>query len=226
MDISDFKHGSKLLLGATVVFLIVSFFDWFQVNDIGFANMWHGIGFLAGLLAVALLVWEGLRFANIDVSVPIGPAMVSAFLAILTLLCTLIRFIDTPGSDVPGVIDVSRTFWAWLGLLFAILIVVFAYVNMKAAGHSITDMKNSVVTAGGAAAAAAKSSTDGDDAPAAPAAPTAPAAPAAPEAPAAPAAAAPAAAAPAAEETAEAAADEGAAAADKPEGEPPATAPA
>ena len=63
--------------------------------------------------------------------------MVSAFLAILTLVFTFIRCIDTPGYSVPGVIDFGRTFWAWLGFLLAILMVVFAYANMKAAGHSI-----------------------------------------------------------------------------------------
>ena len=216
MDISNFKHASKVLLGVTALFLIVSFFNWFQVNDIGFASMWHGLGSSQALLAIALLVWEGLRFANIDVAVPVGPAMVSAFLAILTLVFTFIRWIDTPGYSVPGVIDVGRTFWAWLGLLLAILMVVFAYANMKAAGHSIGDMRDSVVAAGGAAAAAAKSATDKDDtaaqsapqaAPAAPVTPEAPAAPPAPQPPAAPPAAPPSTPPPAAEH-AEAAEDE------------------
>ena len=38
------------------------------------------VGLVIGLLAIALLVWEALRLANISVALPVGPAMVSAFL--------------------------------------------------------------------------------------------------------------------------------------------------
>ena len=65
MDISKLSHGAKLVLAGTVAFLLVSFFNWQEVEfgDIASAgvSMWHGVGILAGLLALALLVWEGLR---------------------------------------------------------------------------------------------------------------------------------------------------------------------
>ena len=32
MDISKLTHGAKLVLGATIVFLIVSFFHWFEIS--------------------------------------------------------------------------------------------------------------------------------------------------------------------------------------------------
>ena len=64
--------------------------------------MWHGVGFLAGILALALIVWEGISFANIDLAVPVTPSMVTAFLAILTLVFTFIRLIEHAREACPG----------------------------------------------------------------------------------------------------------------------------
>ena len=35
MDISKLSHGAKVVLGAGIVFLITSFFNWFEVTDAG-----------------------------------------------------------------------------------------------------------------------------------------------------------------------------------------------
>ena len=48
--------------------------------------MWHGWGVLAGLLAIAIIVWEGLRLANMKIEIGLTPAMVTAALAILLLV--------------------------------------------------------------------------------------------------------------------------------------------
>jgi hypothetical protein len=97
--------------------------------------MWHGWGVLAGLIAIALLVWEAIRLANINVALPVTPAMTSAALAILLLIATVIKFL----AD-----NEFRTFWAWLGLALAIAIVVGAWMNMRAAGESMADVKASL----------------------------------------------------------------------------------
>ncbi len=198
MDISKLTHGAKLVLGGTILFLIVSIFNWQAVDtvvgSIGI-NMWHGWGVLAGLIAIAIIVWEGLRLANMKIEIGLTPAMVTAALAILLLFFTVLKFL---------VSNEFRTFWAWLGLLLAILVAVGAWVNMKQLGESVAEMGTSMKTAASSAAAAAKAATDkGDGAPAA----AAPAAPA-PEPPAAPVVEAPAVetpapAAPAAEATTE-----------------------
>ncbi len=121
--------------------------------------MWHGWGVLAGLVAIAIIVWEGLRLANMKIEIGLTPAMVTAALAILLLVFTVLKFL---------VSNEFRTFWAWLGLLLAILIAVGAWVNMKQLGESVSEMGASMKTAASSAAAAAKSATDkGDDAPAA-----------------------------------------------------------
>jgi hypothetical protein len=185
MDIKQLTHGAKVVLGATIAFLIVSLFHWQEVSFLNVSagvNMWHGWGVLAGLLAIAIIVWEGLRLANLKIEIGLTPAMVTAALAILLLVFTVLKFL---------VSNEARTFWAWLGLLLAIAVCVGAWMNMKALGESISEMGASMKTAASSAAAAAKTATEkGDAAPAAPAAPEASAAPEAPVAPEAPAAAA------------------------------------
>jgi hypothetical protein len=191
MDMSKLTHGAKLVLGTTIAYLIVSFFTWFEVDINGFGgggvSGWSGIGFLAGLLAIAIIVWEGLRLANMKVEIGLTPAMVTAALAVLLLVFAFIRFISKPGS---GLVEdaFDRTIWAWLGIILAIAIVVSAWANMKMAGESISEMGASMKSAASSATAAAKAATDKDDAPAAAApaapAPTAPAPPPAAETPA------------------------------------------
>ena len=58
-NFKDLTTGAKLVLGATVLFLIVSIFNWFELDeavgvDVGF-SMWNGVGWIAGLLAIAIL---------------------------------------------------------------------------------------------------------------------------------------------------------------------------
>ena len=158
MDISKLSHGAKLVIGGTVAFLIVSIFNWQEVEFAGIASagrsMWHGWGVLAGLLAIALLVWEAIRLANIDLTLPVTPAMTSLFLAILLGLFTVIKFL----AD-----NEFRTFWAWLGLILAILIVVGAFLNMQAAGESFQSMKSQVTSAASGAATAARGAADRDE---------------------------------------------------------------
>ena len=176
MDISKLTHGIKLVLGASIAFLIVSVFKWQEIDFQGISsvgvNMWHGWGVLAGLLAIVIIVWEGLRLANMKIEIGLTPAMVTAALAILLLFFTVLKFL---------VSNEFRTFWAWLGLLLAIFIAVGAFMNMQATGESIAEMGSSMKAAAGSAAAAAKAATDkGPDDAVAASAPAAPAAPATP----------------------------------------------
>ena len=154
MDISKLSHGAKLIIGGTVAFLIVSIFNWQEVDtgiiSVG-RSMWHGWGVLAGLLAIGLLVWEVIRLANMNVAMPVTPAMTSAALAILLAIFTVLKFL---------VDNEFRTFWAWLGLILAIAIVVGAWLNMQAAGEGLADVRSQVSAAAAVAPAAARSATD------------------------------------------------------------------
>lgn len=179
---NDLTTGAKVVLGATVAFLIVSFFHWQEV-DLGVVeagrNMWHGWGVLAGLLAILLLAWEALRLASVKIDLPVSASMAGAVVAALVALATILKFL---------VDNEFRTFWAWLGLIFAIVMVVGAWLNMQSAGESLSDMRTQFA----GAAAAARGAVDRDDAPAstppAPSEPTPPAdeAPSDPDAPRAP----------------------------------------
>lgn len=194
MDISKLSHGAKVVLVATIVFLIVSFFNWQEVELGAFGSagvsMWHGVGWIAGLLAIVIVVWQAIRLANINLEVGVTPSMVTAALSVLLVFFTVIKVL---------VDNEFRTFWAWLGLALSIVIVVGAWMNMQAAGESLGDVRDRVssMTAGAGGAGAA----------------------AAPEAPAAPAPAAPAPAAPAVEAAAESAEGAADAAADETPGQ-------
>ena len=147
---NELSHGAKVVLGATIAFLIVSFFSWFHYTgpgkdeleaigaDTGI-TMWHGVGWIAGLLAIGLLVWQAIRLANIEFEIGVTPAMITAALSVLVLIFALIRWLDKPGGDFVG-----RTFWSWLGLAFAIVMVVGAWLNMRAAGEGLTDIRDQI----------------------------------------------------------------------------------
>jgi amino acid transporter len=147
--LAELSHGAKVVLGAAIALLVFSFFDWFQYADIGFANMWNGIGVLAGLLLIALIVWQAIRLANINTEVGVTPSMVTAALSVLLVIFVAIRFLDKPGPSIANE-GVDRTIWAWLGLILAIVIVVGAWMNMRAAGEGLADVRDRVssMTAG------------------------------------------------------------------------------
>jgi len=155
MDISKLPYGAKLVPAGAVLFLIVSIFNWQEVDFGGIASagvsMWHGWGVLAGLVAIGLIVWEGLRIANIKVEFGLSPTMVSAGLSVLLILFTFLKFV----AD-----NEFRTFWAWLGLILAILIVLAAFANMRSGGESLSDMRSSVAAAASSAAGAVKAAAE------------------------------------------------------------------
>jgi hypothetical protein len=147
---NDLTTGAKIVLGATIAFLIVSFFSWFhytgpgkdELDAIGAdtgITMWHGVGWIAGLLAIGLLVWQAIRLANIELEIGVTPSMITAALSVLVLIFAVIRWLDKPGGDFVG-----RTFWSWLGLLFAIVMVVGAWMNMQAAGESLGSIRDQI----------------------------------------------------------------------------------
>ena len=158
-NLAQLSHGAKVVLGAAIALLVVSFFDWFQYADIGFANMWNGIGVLAGLLLIALIVWQALRLANINLEIGVTPSMITAALSVLLLIFVAIRWLDKPGPSIANE-GVGRTFWAWLGIILAIVIVVGAWMNMRAAGEGLADVRSQVSAAAASAGAAAKGAAD------------------------------------------------------------------
>jgi hypothetical protein len=150
--LAEINHGAKVVLGASILFLIISFFNWQEVDlgafgDAG-VSMWHGVGWIAGLLAIAIIVWQAIRLSNLNLEIGVGPAMVTAFLALLLLLFTVIKFF----AD-----DDFRTWAAWVGLILAIVVAGGAWANMKLTGESIADLQKLGGGTGGAGGGAGTS---------------------------------------------------------------------
>jgi hypothetical protein len=180
MDISKLSNGSKLVLGGGILALIISFFHWQNVDTVlGSAHRseWHGWGFLAVIVLLIILAWELSALFGMRPSLPVSSTIVTVLLAGLLILLTLLKVL---------VDNEFRTFWAWLGLILAVIVGAGAWLEMQAAGETFADVKSTVTSAASNAAAAARSAADSGDAEgstATPAAPTAPAPPATPPAP-------------------------------------------
>jgi hypothetical protein len=140
--VKKLNTGAQVIFGAGLLFLIFSFFNWYEIKHTSYGeSMWHGVGFVAGLLLIAVLVWEGLKIAGTNIQLGISSTMVTFGLTLLLLLFTLIRVLAKPGGGFADSI-VTRTIWLWLGFILAIVMVGGAWLNMQAAGESLADMKS------------------------------------------------------------------------------------
>jgi hypothetical protein len=166
MDLSKLTIGSKVILGLGVLLLIDSFLHWQEVSfgpvSAG-VSMWHGWGILIGLLLLAILAWEAAQIAGIKIALgPLSPSMITAALSALLVLFALIKVLTNSYVAM----------WAWIGLVLSAGIAAGAWLSMKAAGESLSDLKTSVATAASNATAAAKTATSPPESSSAPAAPS------------------------------------------------------
>ena len=131
--LSKLSREAQVVLGGGLLLLILSFFPW-QEASVSFGtlsvsrslNEWHGIGFLAALLVIAMLVWEVLRLMAVNVSLgTLSPGLVSFGLAVLMVLFTVIAFFDK--SDF-------RNWPAWIALIVALVVAAAAVMRARAEG--------------------------------------------------------------------------------------------
>lgn len=134
-DMSKMSTASKITLGATLVYFIDSFLPWnracfgggqlFGVNvpsACASANLWHGVGFIAVLLALALLVEEGMKVAGVKMSINMPVGTVVLGLAGGIVLFTILKIL----------IDHSFLSWgAWLGLILSLVIGYGGYLRFQ-----------------------------------------------------------------------------------------------
>lgn len=164
------SRETQAVLAASVLYLIMSFLDWQQVSfsfiTVG-RSEWHGVGVIAGLLVIVLLLWEAARLLEVKIELgPLTPGLISIGLALLLLLFTVITFITH---------DTARHWPAWVGLLLAIVVAGAALVRARAEGVELPSRATGGATSPFAASADAE--------PAAYAAPSAPPAETPPESP-------------------------------------------
>jgi hypothetical protein len=180
-QVKSLSRETQVVLGCAVLFLIISFLDWQQVSfsstfvsgAVGL-NLWHGIGVVAGLLVIALLIWELVRLFGVNT--PTGNVTeghVSIALALALALFTVIAFFDK---------STARHWPAWIGLILALVIAVAAVVRAREEGVQLPTKTASPAAEAAAPAAAEPVAAEPAPAPAEPE-PEAetPEAPAAPE---------------------------------------------
>ena len=131
-QLKELPREAQITLGALVLFVIFSFFDWQQVSVGPFTvgrTLWHGIGLITIIVALAYLVWEIGRALHYDRDIgQVTPPMTSAGFAIGLLVFTVITFLDW--SDY-------RHWPQWIGLLLSIVIAVVAFKRAKDEGVEV-----------------------------------------------------------------------------------------
>jgi hypothetical protein len=125
MKFAELGRGTQLLLVAGILLLIDSFLDWQQVSAAGItagASMWHGVGVVAGLLLIALLVWEVAQVTGVtrNLELPVSAALVSVALAVGVTAFAVIKFL---------VANEARHWPAWIGLILAVVIAVGGWLR-------------------------------------------------------------------------------------------------
>jgi hypothetical protein len=119
-DMARMSTGSKILMGAGLLLFIDLFLPWqsagfFSINGFG------GIGILVALLVIALLVWEGLLIAGVNINMgTTSPALISAILGGAAALFTIILFLTRLTAVSIG---------AFIGLILALILAYGAYVR-------------------------------------------------------------------------------------------------
>jgi hypothetical protein len=123
------KTADYVIAGGTLLFLILSFFTWYDLSDdeffgVGFAvSGWTGSGGVktAFFLFVLAAVWSALpAFYDVDLGFP--RSWITVGLAALGVLLALFAWFDT--------FDFEFSLWALLGLLTAVAILVGAVLSL------------------------------------------------------------------------------------------------
>jgi hypothetical protein len=124
------RPEALVVLGGALLYLVCSFFQW-QHFTVTIAvtvrwsfNEWHGIGVIACVLAVLLVVWEVARIVGFPLSwASLSASFVSLALAVLLFLFTVLTFLSRGDG---------RQWAAWVGLGLSVVIAVAAVVRAKA----------------------------------------------------------------------------------------------
>jgi hypothetical protein len=137
-DMSKMSTAGKILMGGSLLLLLDSFFPWQKACvDLGGLgalvgnidtcvsfSMWGGsaswAGLLTGLLAIALLIWEGLQLAGQRIDVGQPASRISAYLGFGVLVFGVLKFLlvvtNEPafGAFVGIILILAIGYGAWM----------------------------------------------------------------------------------------------------------------
>jgi hypothetical protein len=133
--------AALLTLAGLVLYFVDSLLPWqqacVQVGDFsacGSLNVWHGIGVLAALLGVALLVWEAIPlFRERPALAGVHPRFVSIVLAAALVVFTFVTTLTH---------DDFRTFWAWAGVILAVVAAVGVWMQAEEEGVELPSFES------------------------------------------------------------------------------------
>lgn len=126
--------GQKgLLIGGGLMFIDL-FLPWQRACAFGFcasASGWGGVGIILGLLVVALLAWEGMNAAGVNLNLNVSTALIGAALGGGVVLFTLLKVV---------IDSEAMSFGAWIGIVLGLVIAYASWVRFnesKAAGTAM-----------------------------------------------------------------------------------------
>jgi hypothetical protein len=131
-DMARVSTGAKINLVVAILLFIDLFFPWqgvdfgnFLGTDLGSANVsgFNGLGILVALLCIAVIVWEGLLAAGVNINMgTTSPALIAAILAGATALFTIIAFLTKLTAIKWG---------AFVGLILALVLAYGAWMRFQ-----------------------------------------------------------------------------------------------
>jgi len=133
--------GRQIVLGAGVLLLIDTFFNWQQASAFGLTagqSAWHGfLGIVMCLALIVLLAWTAAKAFGVTLPVNVPDGLSSLGLSALILVFAFLKAVTD-----------SYVHWpAWLGVILAAGIGYGAWLVFQASGESLPSM--STTTGGG-----------------------------------------------------------------------------
>jgi hypothetical protein len=139
-DVASMALATKIIMVAGILLLVDSFLQWQRVCISGFGSFpgacggvsaWSGsgsfFGFLMGILLIALLIFEGVQLANVNMNLPIASTKISAYLAFGVGVCAILKWLLTLTSSV------KPSLWAWIGLVLALVVAYGGWLHFQQA---------------------------------------------------------------------------------------------
>jgi hypothetical protein len=128
-DMARASTGSKVILVAAILLFVDLFFPWQGVDlgEFGEAfgvsgnvSGFNGLGILVAILCIAVIAWEIMLMAGVNINLGTSPVLISAILAGATAAVTIIAFLT----------KLSAVKWgAFVGLILALVLAYGAYMR-------------------------------------------------------------------------------------------------